>query len=255
MSILLLKQKTIVKGKWLIGIFLISFLAILIIRLPVSLFSRSLNNIDIQYSDSVGTIWDANLSNLSVAGIIWQDATIALEKTPLLLGNIQISFKLKSNGRILSGTSMGLEKDIQTFRSVNAFTTATPVINEKLYPSNIRIFSEELMLDRKGSCQSGAFNISTDLISNLFSGLLENFGTLEGIGECNQGNISYSLQTTQDDIEIHVNGEIIEDINKGVVMVKLPLSMEQNKVIAGEFSANGFVKINDSWQATIEGYL
>ncbi len=238
--------------KWLMGLFVLCFLALCLYSLPAKILGGYLKDYGVHCRGISGSVWDAQFSSVTFANQHWPEMKLSLSGLSILLGNLEAALDIRNDQSELSTVISEYENGYVALGPLIGATSLNIMQNGQIYPSRISIDADQVVVDQNGICRSGDFNIRTDFLNLFLSKLADDIPVLSGSADCMDGRITISMQTEKNGIEIMFAGEVSDNRQDGIITLMLPEKLEQNQTVIGELNASGFKKNGTIWEATME---
>lgn len=247
-------------------LFGVVFLVSLIVQLPASLGLRMFQPQGLYAQSISGSLWNIRLEKFVYAGRQWSLGHFELAALPLLIGRLGGDFSLSGAGSVFNGSIKHAGPDRVAFHRLDGkFSTyfqSTDINAETIQmPVTVTFDGRKLNLDKTGACYDGSalLIVSTDnaVIGNLLpASLLWN-----GKAACADGVMRFDLtadlaagksQTTKID-NIRIAGTLDAMRLKADIIVRLPVSSQNDDAILNVLRFSGFEARPDGWVLPLEG--
>ncbi|MEZ5756588.1 MAG: type II secretion system protein N [Emcibacteraceae bacterium] len=252
MTSLSLSDHSVFPKKYLIILFVAAFVLLSIFNLPAGIIGGWLRNTGLNYRSIEGTLWQVEIYDAIFDGYPIHKLELEPKIGKLLLFQLAAGFKAENNQGQITGTITSAGQGDFILNDIHASANVIVSKNTNSFPTDFILNSDQLKIGENGQCRAGNFMIKSNLTDLLFSGLALELPPLSGQGQCDDGNINMTLQTSGQGFEISLSGELNEQASKAMINIKLPESLNDLPRVTNELSARGFTKANGFWQTVME---
>ncbi len=245
-------SQMIISAKWLSCIFALIFLSALILQLPIRLLGDRMHQYGFNFEHQIGNVWSGQFINAIFAGQVWSKVEISLHKVPLIFGEFEVGFHLENEESRFSGEIKLSEGELMELSLLEGDTEIYAKQNGLRLRAQISINSDSIVVNRKGICSEGTMDVEANLSKLSLSGATLELPILQGHGRCVNEEIRIAMRGSSSDMEITYQGAASNEVNRGIIAVKLQNILESNAAVRNALALNGFRKVDGVWQANLE---
>ncbi|MCC3861753.1 hypothetical protein [Pseudemcibacter aquimaris] len=233
-------------------IFTCLLLLFTVINLPASFLGSKLQASGVDYMNQSGDFWNASFDNLIIAGHTWQKLDVKPRFSGVMVGDFAADFDLYSHDQRLTG-NVKVKDDILEINNISASAAINVKgFSQPEHKSLIHMTSEKLIFNENGQCQSGDFNLKSNLLTVLLGDLGQNLPDLTGNGICQNGLVQFTMQASDNGFDVNYRGEVSKNGQSGLLSFTLPPEMASNDQLMNMLQSSGFEKSGNQWRLNME---